>query len=131
MLVLRLDAPEPLVDQIVTGLRGAIARGELVPGDALPTVRQLAADLGINLNTVARAYRTLEADGLVTAVRGRGSVVAAARSSQRVPIAGLRARLRAKLAAVLADARLAGLDRGAAERLVNDELERLWSEDKR
>ncbi|MGQ0553562.1 MAG: GntR family transcriptional regulator [Planctomycetota bacterium] len=124
MLVIRLDSPLSLVEQLVVGLRTAIASQELRPGDALPTVRQLAADLGINLNTVARAYRTLESCGLVTTVRGRGTVVTAAQERQARPPAELAQRLRE----VLADARLAGLDRAAAQRLVLDELSQLWPE---
>ncbi|MCA9312138.1 MAG: GntR family transcriptional regulator, partial [Phycisphaerales bacterium] len=52
MLVVSLESKEPVVDQIVGGIRRAIASGELRPGDELPPVRQLAADLGVNLNTV-------------------------------------------------------------------------------
>jgi len=125
MLVVRLDSPVPLVEQIVAGLRSAIASGELRPGDALPTVRQLAADLGINLNTVARAYRTLEGHGLVTTRRGRGTEIAAARDAVGREPPELARRLRE----VLADARLAGLDRAAVRRLVDDELDALWQED--
>ncbi len=71
MIRIDLNAPEPLGEQIRSEIRDAIARGETRPGESLPTVRQLAADLGINLNTVARAYRLLESEGLVTTIRGR------------------------------------------------------------
>ncbi len=128
MLVVRLDSPVPLVDQLVAGLRLAIASGELTPGDALPTVRQLTDAAGINLHTVARAYRVLESAGLVTAVRGRGTHVAAARETTAAPTAKARAALAGRLRAVLADARLAGLDRRAARALVDDELQKLWTE---
>ena len=76
MLTIRLDAAESLVDQIARGIRVLLASGTLKPNDELPTVRQLAGDLGVNLNTVSRAYRELEEAGLVTSVRGRGTVVA-------------------------------------------------------
>jgi GntR family transcriptional regulator len=126
MLTVRLDTPTPLTDQIVTGIRCGIASRELRPGDPLPTVRQLAADLGINMNTVSRAYRALEASGLVSTVRGRGTVVAACHDSggQR---AGSELDLRVR--AVLSDARLAGLDRSAAEHLVNEEIQAIWSKE--
>ncbi|HEX9798168.1 MAG TPA: winged helix-turn-helix domain-containing protein [Anaerolineales bacterium] len=63
-------------DHIVVSLAAAIGRGELAAGERLPTVRQLADSLGVNFNTVARAYRRLEADGLARPHRGRGTFVA-------------------------------------------------------
>jgi len=124
MLTVRLDSSVPLVDQLVAGLRGAIARGEVGPGGRLPTVRQLSADLGIHMNTVARAYRTLEGQGLVSTVRGRGTVVAAGteppgRGTEPTEVA-------ARVAAALADARLAGLSRKQTETLVSKALDALW-----
>ena len=52
-----------------------VARGELQPGDQLPTVRQLATDLRVNFNTVARAYRLLDEAGLISTQHGRGTYV--------------------------------------------------------
>jgi DNA-binding transcriptional regulator YhcF (GntR family) len=126
MLTIRLDAPTPLADQIVTGIRCAIASREVHPGEGLPTVRQLAADLGINMNTVSRAYRALEASGLVSTVRGRGTVVSANQASGAENGA---AELRARVRSVLSDARLAGLDRPDTERLVRDEIQTIWSKE--
>lgn len=57
-------------EQIRTQVASAVARGDLPSGTRLPTVRQAAADLGLAVNTVARAYRELEADGVVV-TRGR------------------------------------------------------------
>ena len=126
MLTIRLDSPLPLVDQIRTGIRQAIAAGELGPGDALPTVRQLASDLGINLNTVARAYRQLEADGLVSTRRGRGTVVEAAREARHEPAESVRQRIGEQIRTVLADARLAGLSAADMKRLIAEESQALW-----
>ncbi len=124
MLTVQLDSPVPLADQLVAGLRGAIARGEVKPGARLPTVRQLAADLGIHMNTVARAYRELESQGLVSTVRGRGTVVTA--RTARAGRATEPAEVAARVAAALADARLAGLSRRQTERLVEEALDELW-----
>ena len=124
MLTVRLDSAVPLTDQLVAGLRGAIARSEVAPGGRLPTVRQLAADLGIHMNTVARAYRTLEGQGLVTTVRGRGTVVAA--NTERPGPRTEGAEVASRVAGALADARLAGLTRAKAERLIEDALDALW-----
>lgn len=127
VLTVRLDSPVPLVEQVATGVRCAIARGELREGDPLPTVRQLAADLGINLNTVSRAYRMLEAAGLVVTVRGRGTTVAAVEERSSKSRRDRQKELGARLQAVLADIRLAGLDRDAALRLTTRELNAIWS----
>ncbi len=120
--MLKIDprSPIPLGEQVRRGIRRAIAEKELEPGAPLPPVRQLAADLEINLNTVARAYRELERDGLVTTARGRGTVVKASRGSTRVPKDELRRRLRD----LLADARLSGYGREEITRLLVAETDR-------
>ncbi len=66
---------QPIYIQIVEQIRQRVARGELQPGDQLPTVRQLAADLRVNFNTVARAYRLLDEAGLISTQHGRGTYV--------------------------------------------------------
>jgi len=129
VLTIRLDSPVPLADQLVSGLRCAIAQRLVRSGDALPTVRQLAADLGINMNTVSRAYRALEASGLVSTVRGRGTVVAAEREHPAADPAAARKELAQSLRGVLADLRLAGLTRGDASALVEQELATIWQEE--
>ena len=66
----------PLYLQIQAQVKNAVAAGALKPGAALPSVRKLAADLGINPNTVARAYLDLERDGVIKAIPGGGTFVA-------------------------------------------------------
>lgn len=66
----------PLYLQIQAQVKNAVASGALKPGDAFPSVRKLAADLGINPNTVARAYLDLEREGVIKAVPGGGTFVA-------------------------------------------------------
>lgn len=73
-----LSSPVPPFEQIRAGVAGLIRQGHLAPGTRLPTVRSLAADLGVANGTVARAYRELEAAGLVTGEGRRGTAVAAA-----------------------------------------------------
>ena len=68
-------SPTPLYAQIAARLRVAVASGELKPGDALPSVRQLAGKLRINPATVVQAYRELEVEGLVSTKQGAGSFV--------------------------------------------------------
>jgi GntR family transcriptional regulator len=68
-------ASVPIYMQIIEKLHSLMVAGVLAPGDRLPTVRQLAGDLEINFNTVARAYRWLEEAGLLSMCQGRGTFV--------------------------------------------------------
>ena len=79
---LRLDLHSgvPVYRQIIDQVRGGMASGALGVGDQLPTVRQLAVDLSINPNTVARAYRELELGGLLETHQGTGTFI----STQKV-----------------------------------------------
>ena len=72
----------PFYRQIIDQVRSAIATGRLSPGDRLPTVRQLAVDLSVNPNTVARAYTELELTGLVETQMGSGTFVGPQRVEQ-------------------------------------------------
>ena len=69
--------PTPLYHQLERSIRFAIATGKLAIGDQLPTVRQLAVDLRINANTVAKVYTELERNGVVETRRGVGTFVIA------------------------------------------------------
>jgi len=100
----------PIYAQLDRGLRAAIATGRLQPGDQLPTVRQLAVELSINANTVARVYAELERDGVLETRRGVGSFVAATASQARPPAEHTK-RLRAFVTRVLADAAAGGFTR--------------------
>ena len=76
MLVVDTSSPVPPFEQLRLQLIAQIERRELPPGTQLPTVRRLAADLGLAPNTVARTYRELEQAGLVRTAGRRGTVVA-------------------------------------------------------
>jgi GntR family transcriptional regulator len=65
----------PIYAQIVDQIRWQIASGVLKPGDQLPTVRQMATDLRVNFNTVARAYRMLDESGVISTQHGRGTYI--------------------------------------------------------
>jgi len=65
----------PVYVQIKEHIKGKILNGELKPGDFIPSIRTLAKDIGVNINTVARAYRELEIEGVIRAERGEGYIV--------------------------------------------------------
>jgi GntR family transcriptional regulator len=109
MAVVDLDPRDatPLYAQLERGLRAAIAAGRLRAGDQLPTVRELAVDLRINANTVARVYSELERAGVLETRRGVGSFVRASADQARSKKEHDR-RLRAMATRALADAAAAG-----------------------
>jgi DNA-binding transcriptional regulator YhcF (GntR family) len=74
---LDLHSGVPVYRQLIDQVRGGIASGAINMGDQLPTVRQLAVDLSINPNTVARAYRELELSGLLETHQGTGTFISA------------------------------------------------------
>src|SRR2546430_17007432 len=75
-------SPTPIYAQLDRAIRTAIATGRLQPGMPLPTVRQLAVDLAVNANTVARVYAQLERDGILETRRGVGTFVREAPTPQ-------------------------------------------------
>ena len=81
----RLDSSSgvPFYRQIIDQVLLAVADGRLSPGAQLPTVRQLAVDLSVNLNTVAKAYREMEIRGIVDTQQGTGTFVATRRAERR------------------------------------------------
>jgi GntR family transcriptional regulator len=109
MIPFRVDPTdtEPLFQQIVSTVKRGVAVGRLKPGERLPSVRELAKELVINPNTIARAYQVLEADGVTLSRRGAGTFVAernvVVKSDER------RRRFKAALEGVLADAVHLGL----------------------
>jgi GntR family transcriptional regulator len=107
LVTLEPKDPTPIYAQLDRGLRAAIATGRLQVGDQLPTVRQLAVDLRVNANTVARVYAELERAGILETRRGVGSFVAAP-GAQAQPAEEHARRLDAFVTRVLADATAAG-----------------------
>lgn len=84
-MIIELDpgSSEPPYTQLKASIMRLVATGELVTGARLPTIRQLAGDLDLAPNTVARAYRELEAEGILRSSGRRGTVVAAAPNVQQ------------------------------------------------
>lgn len=76
MLTLNYRDTRPIYEQIYDGLRRLMLTGAIAPEEKLPSVRELAAELAINPNTIQRAYELLEAEGYVSSVPGKGSFAA-------------------------------------------------------
>jgi GntR family transcriptional regulator len=108
--LLNIDARDatPIYAQLERGIRAAIATGRLGPGDQLPTVRQLAVELRVNANTVARVYAELERAGILETKRGVGSFVAAT-PARAHPAREHDRRVRAFVTRLLADAATVGI----------------------
>ena len=75
MLKLDYKNPKPLHEQISQGIKGLIMCGALAADEQLPSVRDLSVELTVNPNTVQRAYKTLEAEGVIYSIRGKGNFV--------------------------------------------------------
>jgi len=70
-----MRSPSPIYDQIKRGVREEIIKGKLKEGDTLPSIREMASQIRVNPNTVARAYRELEMEGTIMARQGLGYIV--------------------------------------------------------
>jgi GntR family transcriptional regulator len=108
----------PVYLQLFNQIRRHASAGRLRPGDRLPTVRELAAQLEVNFNTVARAYRLLDRAGVVSAQQGRGTFVLDARAKGR----GSRITLHALASHYIAESRRQGFSAAQIEAAVADRL---------
>src|SRR5262245_33459401 len=121
-MLLHVDSHNGLAiyDQIVRQIKFAVAAGALKSGQLVPSVRELARDLAINPNTIARAYRQLQDDEVLQPVRGTGMEVAAG-AAERCRNERLKL-IRARLRHVLLEAKQSRLDRRGLRELVEREL---------
>lgn len=69
------DISQPIYQQVITEILRSLVRGDLQPGDKLPSQRDLAQTMKINHNTIQRAYREMEGEGLVETIRGMGTFI--------------------------------------------------------
>ncbi len=118
-MIIELDdlSKDPPYVQIQAIIARAIASGELAEGSKLPTIRQLAGDLGLANNTIARAYRELELEGLVTQRGRRGTVVNAL-------VVDPDAEQKRLVADFVTQARALGMDGATTLRLISESLSR-------
>lgn len=124
-MIIRVDSQNgvPVYEQIVRQVMFAIADGVVAPGDLLPSVRELARELAINPNTVARAYRDLQSQGVVEFASGIGLAVKS--GARRDCQTQRRQLLQHRIGLALEEAYQSGLDSDAIRRLVDTEIARL------
>ena len=122
---IRLDSDSgiPLAVQIQTGLRLQIVAQRLLAGEQLPSARDLAAELKVNLHTVLKAYSQLESEGLLETRRGLGTFVLA---SQKARVGELRKLVRERLGALVQDLAGSDIDADVLLAMLREELEQLW-----
>lgn len=118
----------PIYLQLIEQVKRSVALGVLAPGERLPTVKQLATDLTVNPNTVARAYRELERDGVIETSVGRGSFVAQNGAGDKA-IAALSDVASSAVDAAVREAKSLGLKKGQLRDLFHQALERWYSSD--
>ena len=113
-LEIDVASPVPVIRQIVDQLRTRLVEGAVRPGEALPSVRRLAIDLGVHFNTVAEAYRALAEEGWLDVQQGRS--VRVRERTKPAPLPATRERFRQRLRQLVADARAQGLSAAAVAR---------------
>ncbi len=116
-ITLDFHSKAPIYTQIVEQVEKLVGAGELKPGDQLPTVRELAADLRINFNTVARAYRLLHEARIISTQQGRGTFVL-----EQPPPGDRQPAREARLSELIVD----WLDEANRLGYTPDELDRAW-----
>lgn len=129
MLTITIDRglEDPVYEQVASQIRLLIASGDLRPATPLPSVRQLAGNLGVNLNTIARAYRLLESEGFLV-IRDRAGVTVAAPAGQIEH--SHRARLLDQMQVTLARLRQAGMAADELLAIVRREVSAMERADK-
>ena len=116
------ESSAPLFDQLRTAVIAAVRDGRLAAGTRLPTVRELAGELGLAVNTVARAYRELAKQGILSVRQGRGASVVSARQHCG---AAEQENLRKKVSTLVNEALLLGLRSRDVHTMIDSELRRL------
>lgn len=118
-MIWRIDpaSDEPLYAQLAAQVHLALARGDLRPGERLPSARELAESLDLNMHTVLHAYQLLRDEGVIELRRGRGAIVVGGTAHGHDQV-------RTTLAAYAAAARAAGLSPEAATTLLKEAMSR-------
>ncbi|MBU0704976.1 MAG: GntR family transcriptional regulator [Chloroflexi bacterium] len=121
------ESKVPIYIQVEEQVRALVAAGQLRPGDQLPTIRELAADLRVNYNTIARIYLDLDRDGIISTQRGRGTFVAGVPDEEQMARAR-QGKLQAIVRSALDEARALGYGPGEIAEVFEGELARWRAE---
>jgi len=121
-LEIDFESGVPIYMQLVDRIKQMVVSGRLQPGQQLPTMRQLAADLRINYNTVGRAYLILDQEGVISTQQGRGTYVTSRLDEGQVQKLRM-GKLRSMFGQVIHEAHALGYSRQEIEQIVNEQLE--------
>jgi GntR family transcriptional regulator len=129
MILLDLDEADdrPIYSRIADRVKFAVAAGVVRPGELVPSVRELSKQLVVNPNTVARAYRDLQTEGLLEAVRGTGLQVSSG-ATERCREAR-RGHVRGRIRGAIEEALRSGMERAEVEVILREEWERCGAAD--
>lgn len=116
-----LESGVPLYMQLVDRIKQMVVSGQMQPGQQLPTIRQLAADLRINYNTVGRAYSILDEEGVISTQQGRGTYITSRLNEGHLRKLRLD-KLRGMFGQAVHEARALGYSRDEIERVVEEQL---------
>lgn len=119
MIVIDHNSRTPIYEQIKVQFLSLITSGALSPGDKLPSLRTLAADLSLNFNTIKKVFAQLEADGVIVTVQGKGCFVADTARDNRAVLDKAEAALKEAVAVACAS----GVSRETAERILAEIFE--------
>lgn len=106
LITVDLRSRKQLYEQIIDSVKNLILTGDMKADDKLPSVRSLAKELGINPNTIQKAYTELERSGVIVTMAGRGSIICTDKSNLR---GDARDKLIAKMASLASEMRIAGM----------------------
>lgn len=116
MIIIDHTSKTPIYEQIKVQILSLITSGVLAPGDKLPSLRTLAADLSINFNTIKKVFAQLEADGVIVTVQGKGCFVADTAKDNRAVLD----RAENALREAITTARASGLSQEEVARIVTE-----------
>ena len=116
MIIIDHTSKTPIYEQIKVQILSLITSGVLSPGDKLPSLRTLAADLSLNFNTIKKVFAQLEADGVIVTVQGKGCFVADTAKDNRTVLD----RAENALREAIATARASGLSQEEVARIVTE-----------
>ena len=119
MIIIDHNSKTPIYEQIKVQILSLINSGALSPGDKLPSLRTMAADLSLNFNTIKKVFAQLEADGVIVTIQGKGCFVADTARDNRAILDKAEAALREAVAVAYAS----GVSRETAERILAEIFE--------